>query len=177
MQTSSGPAIGGAGGSSGSEPAVAAWLKAALDAEIERIASSGTARPVAVPVLNMGVVVERIAAADAKAAAAAKGVKGGAREARRLVNRVEVGTAFDFERVIQIMLSPARACEAKPGYQYVNVVLVTSSPVLLILPYLYDRAAQADNDLHHWLFVNNKGQRARHEVRALEDVASSGRGL
>jgi len=39
----------------------------------------------------------------------------------RIVNRLEVDTGFDFDRVKQIMLSEPIACPVKAGYNYVNV--------------------------------------------------------
>lgn len=87
-----------------------------------------------------------------------------------VVNRVEVDTTFDFTKVRMLLVSTPSTCWEKPGFAYVNLVLFTEKPVPLLLPYLYQRDLQPDNDLRQWVFINKKGERARHEVSQLEDV-------
>ena len=88
------------------------------------------------------------------------------------MNRVEVDTTFDFTKVTMLLVSAETACWVKPGYSYAHVVLFTEKPVPLLLPYLYDKAHQADNNLREWVFINKRGDRARHSVDALEDVTA-----
>lgn len=54
--------------------------------------------------------------------------------------------------------------------RYVNVVLFTEKPVPLLLPYLFHKSHQADNDLREWVFINKSLERSRHRVDPLEDV-------
>jgi hypothetical protein len=89
-----------------------------------------------------------------------------------VINRVECDTIFDFSKVNMILTSAETACPVKPGYAYVNVVLFTEKPVPLLLPYLYDKAHQEDNDLSEWAFVNKIGARVRHKMDNAEVLSS-----
>ena len=87
-----------------------------------------------------------------------------------IVNRLEVETTFDFNKVNTLMVSTETRCFLKPGYAYVNLVLFTEKPVPLLLPYLFDKARQTDNDLKEWVFINKNLERSRHRVDALDEV-------
>lgn len=86
------------------------------------------------------------------------------------MNRVEVATTFDFNKVTMLLVSDETACWVKPGYAYVNIVLFTEKPVPLLLPYLFDKAHQADNSLKEWAFINKNLELSRHSVDALQEV-------
>jgi hypothetical protein len=87
------------------------------------------------------------------------------------VNRLEVGSSFDFDGVVQLLVSPPRRCPHKAGYRFVTVVCITESSrtPLLLMGYLFD-AARSENKLQHWQFVNNKGRSSRMDIEAFEDV-------
>ncbi len=87
-----------------------------------------------------------------------------------VVNRVECDTTFDFTKVGTLLVSAGVACHLRPGYEYVNVVLFTEKPVPMLVPYIYDRAGQPENNLRQWVFVNKKGERARHSIDSFTDV-------
>jgi hypothetical protein len=144
------------------------------------------AKALRLPVKNFGLFWEHDGEAESAAAASADADKGSdeegedkapkavsrsTRRQRLLVNRVEVGTAFDFKRVTQILVSEPVACPVKPGYNYVNVVLVVPAasggvaPVLL-MPYLYDTSYGRANNLSEWELINSKMETARHRVAA-----------
>lgn len=112
-------------------------------------------------VKNVGVVIENVPEPDRKAG----------KMRRDVANRAEVDTAFDFDRVKQLMVSDPVPCPVKAGYSFVHVVLTvesrTSPP--LLLGYLYDGGV-AGNDLRSWLFVNKTGRASRHRVDEFAEV-------
>jgi hypothetical protein len=142
------------------ETPVVEWMKKESAAEAERLKSMG--QPVlVVPVSNVGVIIDMVPTPEKMAG----------KMRREVVNRIEAATAFDFNRVRQIMLSPATPCPVKAGYSMLNVILTIDSPTALplLLGYLYD-ASVPGNDLRSWLFVNKLGLTSRHQVTALDDV-------
>ena len=107
-------------------------------------------RVVAVPVANVGVVVE-----------AAQ---------RAIVNRVEIASSFDTTAVEGLMLSPptevpVNLVEAGRGPLVLHfLVLQTRSPVRLLAGVVVEPTAHAGNDLTTWRFVNNKLVASTHVV-------------
>jgi hypothetical protein len=81
----------------------------------------------------------------------------------------ECDTAFDFDKVKQIMVSDTVVCPVKENYMYVNVLCFTAQPLPLILPYLYFNSGK--NTLRDWLFVNNKMVESRHQVKEFKTVS------
>src|SRR3990167_10536239 len=77
---------------------VSVWAKAQLQIEVERIKSCGS-RCLPLCVKNTSIV----------------------REDGRIVNRVEVDTNFNFERVKQIFVGDSIPCPLKSNFFYVNV--------------------------------------------------------
>eukprot|EP00668_Euglena_longa_P003162 GGOE01003694.1.p1 GENE.GGOE01003694.1~~GGOE01003694.1.p1 ORF type:complete len:164 (-),score=68.80 GGOE01003694.1:466-957(-) len=122
------------------DAAVVDWMKAQLQKEVETIAAKG-ARCIPMAVKNCGVVREK---------------------PHVLVNRAEVNTGFDFDKVQRLMLSEPVPCPLKASYWYVNVLLFTDKPLPLILPYLYEKNGY--NTLTEWVFINNNLARSRHSV-------------
>lgn len=102
------------------------------------------------------------AVAVAAAAAADRGLS-------RVVNRVECATAFEFDKVVEILVSESKACPVKEGFKFVTVVLFTKKPIPLLLPYLFDGRYER-NDLRSWLFVNSKLQESRHEIDSIVEL-------
>eukprot|EP00742_Colponemidia_sp_Colp-10_P009554 GILJ01010431.1.p1 GENE.GILJ01010431.1~~GILJ01010431.1.p1 ORF type:complete len:168 (+),score=32.94 GILJ01010431.1:29-532(+) len=127
---------------------VAQWMKEQMAKEIARLKTQG-ATVIPMTVKNTGVV------------------KGGGKKAP-LINRVEVDTGFDFDKVKQIMLSDPIP-SPKEGFSYVNVLLFTDKPVPLILPYLFD-SRKNRNSLSEWVFINNKLIQSRHRVNNFSTV-------
>mmetsp|Transcript_89939 Transcript_89939/g.270351 ORF Transcript_89939/g.270351 Transcript_89939/m.270351 type:complete len:165 (+) Transcript_89939:248-742(+) len=94
------------------------------------------------------------------------------RQPKDVLNRVEVDTGFNFDTVIQILLSEPQPCPPtlKEGsFALRFVVLSTGKPMLLLLPYLYDTSLLG-NTLSEWEFINNKFASSRHKVEGFEDV-------
>jgi hypothetical protein len=58
---------------------------------------------------------------------------------------------------------------AKEGYYYVNLVLVTGSPVYLLLPYIYQ--INEKNTLKHWILVNSNLQETKFDIPSFTPVA------
>lgn len=131
--------------------ALAAHVKAAVAAEVQRLASLGE-RVVALPVANVGIVVEE------------------ARGGRVCVNRVELSSSFDAAVVTGLMLSPPVAVpphlvEADRGALALHfVVLQTPSPVRLLAGVVVEPGAHPDNDLSTWRFVNNRAAASTHVI-------------
>ena len=94
------------------------------------------------------------------------------RQPKDVLNRVEVDTGFNFDTVIQILLSEPQPCPPtlKEGsFALRFVVLSTGKPMLLLLPYLYDTSLLG-NTLTEWEFINNKFASSRHKVEGFEDA-------
>ena len=136
------------------ETEVAEWCEAQAAAEVARLKECGQRSVLLVP-KNMAIVR-----------------KDSEKYKAIIVNRVEVGTGFDFNKVRQIMLSPKVACPVKEGFEYCNVLLFTEKPVPIILPYLFD-ASVTSNTLNEWEFVNSSMASSRHSVEFDEDVAAA----
>ena len=109
------------------EVAVAEWCEAQANAEVARLKAMNQRSIMLVP-KNMGIVS-----------------KDSEKMKRITVNRVEVGTGFNFDKVRQIMLSPRVPCPVKDGFEYVHVLLFTDKPVPIIMPYLFDASVKVNN--------------------------------
>jgi hypothetical protein len=157
------------------EPDVAAWIKTQLDNEINRVRTTG-GKAIPIPVKNMGVVRE-----DAKPNSRTKKKATKKEDTDRdnianeqqqddsiLVNRIEFNTSQDFGRVKEVMLSNSIDCPVKQNYKYVNVVLYTGDPLVMMFGYLYENVAR--NDLSQWLFINNQTKRSRQTVKAYKEL-------
>jgi len=125
---------------------VSQWMKQQVQAEVVRIRSLN-ANAIPVPIKNVGIV----------------------RKSKGFLNRLEVNTSFDFDKVKRLMISEPIAAP-KAGYSYVHVLCFTDQAVPLILPYLYH--TNPTNDLKHWLFQNNQFQRSQHCIEEYKAVVS-----
>jgi hypothetical protein len=142
------------------ETSVATWLQTQLDREIKRLAGLGQAA-VPVSVKNTGIIRERLP----------MGKKGD--ECDVVVNRVELGSSFDFSRIKQIMTSEPIACPVKDGYKLVFLVLLatlTGRAPPLIAGYVFDGRI-VENDLSTWCLINNEGEAAVHHIAESAAVA------
>ncbi|KAI9138014.1 hypothetical protein BKA69DRAFT_1094463 [Paraphysoderma sedebokerense] len=129
------------------------WITEQVNNEISRLKSLSTStspiRPLPLPVSNMSIVVDYTRPKYPKS-----------------INRIEVQTAFKFNKVTQIMVSepikypgtPAPNPESnnenmnesenksKENWEYVNVLLFTTTNVFpIILPYLYNPTYRTSN--------------------------------
>ena len=107
---------------------------------VPRACSAG-AKAIPIPVKNCGILHEK---------------------EHLIVNRVEVNTGFNFDKVQRLMLTDPIPCPVRTGYWYVSVLLFTDKPVPLILPYTYEK--NKHNKLAEWVFINNNMARSRHAV-------------
>ena len=155
---------------------VAEWVKEQAAAELARVLAVPGTRAISIPVNNTAIMHERTGPKKGDVC---------------VVNRVECRTAFDFNRVHQVLVSPAIPCPHKRGFNYVNVILFAgtkssaattttssggvgagggadkgatrASPVAMLVPYLYD-AGIPGNELTEWVLINSKAARARLSV-------------
>jgi hypothetical protein len=108
----------------------------------------------------------------------------------KVINRLEIASGMDFDRVSQIMISEPIVYPFREGYQYVHVLAFTqsSNEMALLIPYLYapyltsigeDTAAPAKkqdkdsfvNSLQDWLFLNERHERSLHHVDAFHAIS------
>ncbi|KAM9968038.1 hypothetical protein ACTFIW_002469 [Dictyostelium discoideum] len=125
---------------------VVVWMKDQLNKEKRRINRMGS-KSIPVDVKNAGIIKEE------------NGV---------ILNRMELNTNFDFDKVSQIMVSESTECPVKKGYHYITVLLFANNPTPLIVPYIYFNDTQ--NKLTDWLFINNQFSRSRHTINEYKDV-------
>ncbi|KAF2069321.1 hypothetical protein CYY_009358 [Polysphondylium violaceum] len=129
------------------EKDVLKWVKDQLNKEKKRITSMGS-KSIAVDVKNTGIVKEE--------------------EPVRIINRLELNTNFNFDRVGQILISDSVEVPMKKGFRYINVLLFSNNPVPLIVPYVYQESPE--NTLTEWLFINNQFARSRHTIKEFSAV-------
>ena len=86
------------------------------------------------------------------------------RQTKDVVNRVEVDTGFNFDTVVQILLSEPEPCpeKVKDGYALRFVVLSTGKPMLMLLLPPAVPAGGADSSMRARL----RAQRLRYRIRA-----------
>ncbi|ORY76359.1 hypothetical protein BCR37DRAFT_395293 [Protomyces lactucae-debilis] len=158
------------------------WIKETVDAECARIKEAGS-RAIPLPLKNCGVVLEELDGKDTN--------KSGRTKKRKLkvINRLEIASGMDFNRVSQIMLSEPLPYPFKEGYEYVHVLAFTqsSNEMALLIPYLYAPyltstgeeavpAKKSDKDsfvntLQDWLFLNEKHERSLHHIDAFHSIS------
>ncbi|CAO3652838.1 unnamed protein product [Mucor hiemalis] len=146
------------------------WIQEQSDKEVKRIRDVGSS-VLPLKISNCGI----IANFDNKKA--------------RAINRVELDTNCDLSKVQQIMVSPPISYPHKPGFNYVNLILVTSQPIPFLAPYLYktnvkvtqpekeeqgrkypSKEITLKNDLKDYLLINKNGVRARFTIHEYHDV-------
>lgn len=146
------------------------WIQAQSDKEVKRIRDVGSS-VLPLKISNCGI----IANFDSKKA--------------RAINRVELDTNCDLSKVQQIMVSPPVAYPHKAGFNYVNLILVTSQPIPFLAPYLYKTSVKVTqpekeeqgrkypskeinlkNDLRDYLLINKNGVRSRFTIHEYHDV-------
>lgn len=129
------------------------WMMEMLNKEADRIRSHGS-KVLPLTVNNMSTLLETTA-----------------KPVRRVqvINRIECQTQFDFDAVIQLILSDSVEIPGKDGWKYVNVVLFTDKPIPLLVPYVYD-STKKDNTLTHWEFCNSLGHSSRQCIKEFETI-------
>eukprot|EP01095_Lingulamoeba_sp_RSL-Kostka_P017233 TRINITY_DN884_c2_g1_i2.p1 TRINITY_DN884_c2_g1~~TRINITY_DN884_c2_g1_i2.p1 ORF type:complete len:140 (-),score=30.36 TRINITY_DN884_c2_g1_i2:29-448(-) len=85
-----------------------------------------------------------------------------------ILNRIEINTGMDFNKIQQILISDPIDCVVKPGYKYINVLCFTDKPIPIILPYVYIN--DESNKLSDWLFVNNFQVEAQHKIENFQQI-------
>ncbi|KYR02641.1 WD40 repeat-containing protein [Tieghemostelium lacteum] len=128
------------------EKKVVEWMKDQLRTEKKRIETMGS-KSIEIEVKNTGII----------------------KEGKNIHNRIEMKTSFDFDKIVQIMISDAIECPVKKNYYYVNVLLFPKDkPIPLIVPYIYLKSA--DNKLTDWIFINNQLKSSNHQIKEFTDV-------
>ncbi|KAI8821626.1 uncharacterized protein EV422DRAFT_424317 [Fimicolochytrium jonesii] len=130
-----------------------AYILSQRACEADRLRSAGV-KPLELPVKNYGIV------------------RHDDHQPPMIINRIEIDTGFDLNRIRQILVSEPVKYSHRSGFHYVNLLLITENPMIpILLPYLYTEAVKATdakqikNDLREWVFINSKGLRARHSVQ------------
>jgi hypothetical protein len=131
---------------------LAEWVRAQMAAEVARLERAGV-RVLPLRVKNMGIAVERE----------------GPGKPRRVLNRLELDTSFNFSAVVRLLVGPptpvpAELSAGRGKLVYHNLVLGTTSPVTLLAGYVTEPSLHPDNELALWRFVNNRLQAADHRV-------------
>lgn len=148
----------------GIEKDVASWIEAEGAKEVARLKACGQRHIQLVP-KNMAILRTKRGGVGRGAAGSGSASEMAAAAEEIIVNRVEIGTRFNFNKIRSIMVSEDRVpCPAKADFMYVNVAMFTDNMQLpIIMPYLYDGKEQA-NDLAEWEFVNAEMSSSRHSV-------------
>ncbi|TPX35271.1 hypothetical protein SmJEL517_g02216 [Synchytrium microbalum] len=95
-----------------------AWLLKTVNLEVERLRRSGT-KPILLSTKNFVMTVE-------------EGTPS------RIVNKIELDTGFDFDKITQILVSDPIPYPGDTSWEYANVLLITTNAQFpMILPYLY----------------------------------------
>mmetsp|Transcript_24715 Transcript_24715/g.82903 ORF Transcript_24715/g.82903 Transcript_24715/m.82903 type:complete len:145 (+) Transcript_24715:54-488(+) len=120
-------------------PDVKSWLEARSAEEVKALKERGAGRILALPCANFCTEDD---------------------SSGPVWNRIEVTSAFDFSKVEQVLLSPAREFPFKPNFDHVHVILQVAgqdvNSLCLLLPYVYDTRNRR-NTLKSWCFVNSRG--------------------
>ncbi|ORZ02303.1 hypothetical protein BCR43DRAFT_481339 [Syncephalastrum racemosum] len=147
------------------------WIQQQVDKEVKRVRDVGSS-VLPLKIINCGIVPNF----DNKKAKA--------------VNRVELDTQIDLNKIQQVMVSPPVQYPHKPNFEYVHLILVTGQPIPFLAPYLYQtnlKVTQPEreddngrktpakeivlkNDLKQYLFINKKGLRARFSIHEYHSV-------
>lgn len=136
--------------------ALAAWLNAQLSDEVARLGAHDVR---ALPLSTKSVVTS---VGDEAA--------GG-----EFTHTVTLATGLDFNTVESIFLGPVRACELKPGFSALTLMLWTAKGMDVGMPMvcavlLPDRAAQDDARMRVWRFTNDKGESVTHRIGTMEEI-------
>eukprot|EP00298_Acanthocystis_sp_HF-20_P029654 c8564_g1_i1.p1 GENE.c8564_g1_i1~~c8564_g1_i1.p1 ORF type:complete len:203 (+),score=78.21 c8564_g1_i1:39-647(+) len=91
-------------------------------------------------------------------------------DGNKWINRLDIMSGQDFEKVTQIMISDVVECpnDVREGFSYLNVLLFTDKPIPMICPYIFKK--DKGNKLKWWLFVNSDGKRALHRVEGFNPL-------
>jgi hypothetical protein len=150
------------------DESLTAWVTTQQAEEAKRLASEG-ARILPLSVVSLSVRVQ-IPEKQPKSADKRRGAPESL--GRVIVNVVEFGTAFDFNKITNIFLSPSKACDVRAGWRFVHVALKTASDTAPIFTfgYVYNRSEYKDNALTHWCLRNSKGLEVVHVVDHFEEI-------
>ncbi|EPY50532.1 hypothetical protein SPOG_01288 [Schizosaccharomyces cryophilus OY26] len=136
------------------------WIQGKVEEELKRLESIG-AKAVPLTAKNYSVILDE--------------------NTDTVMNRIELKTSFDFNHVHQILLSPVQPYPYNSNLKFLYLVILTSLPHPMLIPYLFapkvvgkNLLPRADglieNTLKRWIFINEKLQRADHVVREFQDV-------
>ncbi|KAI9272762.1 hypothetical protein BDA99DRAFT_477022 [Phascolomyces articulosus] len=146
------------------------WIQKQVDTEVKRVRDAGSS-VLPFKIINCGIVPNF------------------EKKVARAINRIELDTNVDVSKIEQVMVSPNTPYPHKPGFSYVNLILVTKQPIPFLAPYLYQtnlkviqpekeqegrktipsKEVTLKNDLREFLFVNKRGIRARFTIHAYHD--------
>ncbi|KAJ3019144.1 hypothetical protein HKX48_002335 [Thoreauomyces humboldtii] len=85
-----------------------------------------------------------------------------------LINRVEIETGFDLNRIRQVLVAESEEYPHKEGFRAANVLLFTENMTLpILIPYIYPASG---NDLKEWLLINARGLRSRQSIGEFHDL-------
>eukprot|EP00397_Hematodinium_sp_SG-2012_P061356 GEMP01081145.1.p2 GENE.GEMP01081145.1~~GEMP01081145.1.p2 ORF type:complete len:120 (+),score=19.13 GEMP01081145.1:674-1033(+) len=76
---------------------------------------------------------------------------------RKILNRIEFTTNFDFSKVDMLQISESHLiCPFKPDFKYCDVILSTKGQQKLVMLFGYLYAAKNRDSLKNWLLINSK---------------------
>ena len=85
-----------------------------------------------------------------------------------IINRLDLATAFDFDRVRQLLISPPIPCAPKVGFRYCHIVIMTDKKLPLLMPYVFPDDTR--NTLQEWLLVNSQEKESRHSIQEFNEI-------
>lgn len=127
-----------------------AWIKAQVQKEISKLESHNY-RTLCLPVKNCGVV----------------------RNGKKVINRIEFESAYNFYLIKQILISETIVYPADPNVRFINVVMFSSQPMPLVFGYVFHEKIEGitlKNNLSEWLLINSKGEQARHKIDTFHSI-------
>jgi hypothetical protein len=138
-------------------PSAKTWLQARAEEESQRIQSHGT-KCLILPINNFTTTLTHDTS------------DGGVVKKAYVLNRIEIQTQLDFDRVIELMVGESIGYPYQEGWAYVNIILFTDAPLPMLVPYIYNQEGQVQNDLSHWEFVNAQGMVSRQLIPAFGTI-------
>lgn len=140
-----------------SSPRIIKFIEQQVELEKNRLVEQG-ARILPVKIRNTALILER----RGKGTTPSK------------VNQIEFTTTYDFDNVVQILISnsiPVPHGE-ESNLRYVNLILLVGGPIAMLVPYIYKQ--EDDNNLNEWMLVNANGKCSRLRVENFKTIDEDG---
>ncbi|KAL9657206.1 hypothetical protein ABK040_011428 [Willaertia magna] len=86
----------------------------------------------------------------------------------KIINRIEFNSDLNFDKMIQLLLSPAIKIPNKKDYFYINIILLNDKEEAFLCPYVYKK--EINNNLQNWALINNNLQRTDLSIQTFKNV-------